>query len=75
MLPTCDGCGAPFTVTRALDCRIGDLVGRRDNEIRNSFGNLASLVWSQVCKKPVVRESQTANDRGALVADLYVRGV
>ena len=72
MSPTCDGCDAPFTVTNALDCRIGGLVGRRHNEVRNSFGDLASLTWSQVRWKPVVRESHTADDRGALVADIYI---
>ena len=42
----CDGCGASFTVTHALDCRVGGLVGRRHNEVRDAFGDLASLVWS-----------------------------
>ena len=27
LLPLCDGCGAPFTVEHALDCRVGGLVG------------------------------------------------
>ena len=75
MPPTCDGCGAPFTVTHALDCRVGGLVGRRHNEVRDAFGDLASLVWSQLCREPVVRESHNADDGGVLVADLCVRGV
>ena len=34
------GCGAPFTVAHALDCRVGGLVGWRYNEVSDplSFG-------------------------------------
>ena len=70
----CDGCGASFTVTHALDCRVGGLVGRRHNEVRDAFGDLASLVWSQVRREPIVKESSGV-DEGTLVADLCVRGV
>ena len=77
MPPTCDGCGAPFTVTHALDCHVGGLVGRIHNEVRDAFGDLASLVWGQVHRELVVnlRKSHNADDRGAVVADLCVRGV
>ena len=75
MLPTCDGCGAPFTVTHALDSRIGGLVGRRHNEVRGAFVDLAPLAWSQVRREPIVKESHSADDGGALVADLCVQGV
>ena len=51
------------------------MVGRRHNEVRDAFGDLASLVWSQVCREPIVRESHSADDGGVLVADLCVRGV
>jgi len=54
-LPTaCDGCGAPFSIEHALDCRYGGLLGHRHNEVRDAFGDLASLVWSPVLKEPVV---------------------
>ena len=46
--PFCDGCGAPFTVEHSLDCRVGGLVGRRHNEVRDAVGDLASLAWGQV---------------------------
>ena len=46
----CDGCGAPFSVDHALDCPFGGLVTRRHNEVRDAFGDLASLVWSPVVK-------------------------
>ena len=44
----CDGCGAPFTVTHALDCHVGGLVICKHNEVCDAFRSLASLVWSPV---------------------------
>ena len=29
----CNGCGAPFSIEHALDCRFGGLVNRRQNEV------------------------------------------
>ena len=69
----CDGCGAPFSVEHALDCRFGGLVSRRHNEVRDAFGDLASLVWSPVVKEPVVHDGSAGTD--TLIADLCVRGV
>ena len=43
--------------------------------ICDAFGDLASLVWSQVRREPIVRESHDAADGSALMADLCVRGV
>ena len=71
----CDGCGALFDLSRALSCRKGGLVTQRQNEVRNAFGDLASMAWSQVVKEPVVREANCSTDTTALVADLSVRGV
>ena len=70
----CDGCGAEFSTEHALDCRFGGLVSRRHNEIRDAIGDLASLVWGNVVREPVVCDRLTSSD-GALVADLCVRGV
>ena len=70
----CDGCGGQFSIGHALDCRFGGLVGRRHNEVRDAFGDLASLVWSPVTKEPVVRDG-SATGADTLVADLCVRGV
>ena len=69
----CDGCGATFTTDHALDCRFGGLVTRRHNEVRDAFGDLSSLVWDSVHREPVVQEA--CDGRGALIADLAVRGV
>ena len=69
----CDGCGAPFSVDHALDCRFGGLVTRRHNEVRDAFGDLASLVWSPVVKEPIVRDDSAGAD--TLIADLCARGV
>ena len=71
----CDGCGLPFNLPHALSCRKGGLVIRRHNEIRDAFGDLASLVWNQVRREPVVKESDIENETPALIADLAIRGV
>ena len=41
------------SIEHALDYHFGDLVSRRHNEVRDAFGDLASLVWSPVMKEPV----------------------
>ena len=55
----CDGCGSDFDLSHALSCRKGGLVIQRHNEIRDTFGDLSALVWGQVCREPVVRESRS----------------
>ena len=69
----CDGYEAPFSVEYSLDCRFGGLVTRRYNEVRDAFGDLASLVWSPVIKEPVVCDGSAGAD--TLIAHLCVRGV
>ena len=64
ILPTCDGCGTSFTVIHAMDCHVGGLVGRRHNEVRDAFGDLATLVWGQRHREPVIRESHNADVSG-----------
>ena len=49
-----DGCGAPFSIEHALDCRFWGLVTHRLNKVLDAFSNLASLVWAPVVKEPVV---------------------
>ena len=74
--PYCDGCGAPFSVDHALDCRVGGLVGRRYNEVRDAIGDLASLVWGQVQREPVIcEETADGSCNETLVGDLRIRGV
>ena len=73
-MPTsCDGCGAAFTLSHALDCRRGGLVIRRHSEIRNALGDLACLAYKDVVREPVVCDSDA--DGPGLIADLSVRGV
>ena len=70
---TCDGCGDVFTLQHALSCKKGGLVSLRHNEIRDAVGDIASLLWANVHREPVIREP--VNEETALVADLLVRGV
>ena len=42
-------------------------------EVRDAFGDLASLVWSPVVKEPVVNDGSAGAD--TLIADLCIRGV
>ena len=71
----CDGCGDPFDLSHALSCRKGGLVTQHHNEVRDPFGDLAALAWSQVTREPIVCEACTSSNTTALVADLSVRGV
>jgi len=70
----CDGCGAPFSIEHALDCRYGGLVGCRHNEVHDAFGDLVSLVSSPVLKEPVVCDGSAGNS-DTLIADLFIHGV
>jgi hypothetical protein len=72
---SCDGCGADIVLSHALSCRFGGLVTQRHNEVRDTFGDLASLAWGQVIKEPIVRDANNSSDTPALVADLSIRGV
>ena len=71
----CDGCRANFTLQHALDCKKGGLVILRHNEIRDCIGELASQVWPQVIKEPIVNEATATSSDPGLRLDLGIRGV
>ena len=71
----CDGCGADFTLQHALDCKKGGLVILRHNEIHDCLGDLASQVWPQVIKEPIVNEATATSSDPGLRLDLGIRGV
>ena len=52
---TFDGCGEASSLAHALDCRKGGLVIQRHNEIRDAIGDLASIVYKEVIREPVVQ--------------------
>ena len=56
-------------------CKKGGLLTLRHNEIRDAVGDLASLVWKDVQREPVIREYNPQDDTAALIADLVCRGV
>ena len=45
------------------------------NEIRDAIGDLASLVYKEVIREPVVQEANDACGVPSLIADLSIRGV
>ena len=71
----CDGCQSPFILGHALACKKGGLLTLRLNEFRDAIGDLASLVWKDVQREPVIREYNPQDETPALIADLFGRGV
>ena len=71
----CDGCQQDFDLQHALSCKKGGLVTLRHNEIRDAIGDLASLLWKDVRREPIIKEANVENGTPALVADLMARGV
>ena len=71
----CDGCQSPFTLRHALACKKDGLLTLRHNEIRDAVGDLASLVWKDVQREPVIREYNPQDETPALIADFFCRGV
>ena len=73
MPASCDVCGGDFSLTHALDCRMGGLVTQCHNEVRDTLGDLAALGYREVVREPKLCDGD--NDSPALIADLGVRGV
>jgi len=49
----CDGCGAPSTLDHFLTCMKGGLIVQRHNEIRDTVGDLAVMVWVRLDVSPL----------------------
>ena len=47
---------------------------QRRNEIRDAIGDLASIVYKEVIREPVVQEANDACGVPSLIADLSIRG-
>ena len=56
-------------------CKKGGLLTLGRNEIRDTVGDLASLVWKDVQREPVISEYNPQDETPALIADLFCRGV
>jgi len=77
LLAFCDVCRSSFSVEHALDCRVDGLIGQHHNDVQDAMYDLATLVWSQVQKVPIVCETShdDLSSGDTLVADLRVLGV
>ena len=65
----CDGCGKPFDVDHALDCKNGGLVYQRHTEFRDENCDLNRKAGlSQVLSEPIIREADR-NGTGELRGD------
>ena len=68
-----NNCGA---LQHTLDCKKGELVILCHNEFMTAcIGDLASQVWPQVIKEPIVNEATVASCDPGLRLDLGIRGV
>ena len=52
MFLTCDGCGAAFMLSHALDCQRRGLVIRHHSEIHDALGDLACMAYKDVIREP-----------------------
>ena len=80
----CDGCGAKFSITHALSCKVGGLVHLRHNEVKEELALLCSQAFSPsaVRDEPMIVPSDiktTTTDETTLEdedrGDLLVRGL
>ena len=59
----------------ALERKKGGLVTQRHNEDRDVIDDLASMIYKEVLKEPVVQEANDAKGVPSLIADLSIRVV
>ena len=75
MPANCNRCGAKSSLEHALGCNNGGLITECHNEDRDVIGSLASIVYKEVLKEPVVQEANDAEGVASLITDLSIRGV
>lgn len=63
--PKCDGCGQTFTVSHALSCKKGGLVGIRHDDLKDEWHQLCAtgLTPAAVDDEPLIYDGRTAAER------------
>ena len=62
----CDGCGAAFNVTHALNCKLGGLVSRRHHDVNRTFQHLCCQAFtpSSVSCEPLIQSNMDKRRAG-----------
>ena len=68
-------CSLEHALEHALDCKKGGFVIQRHNKVCNLLGDIASLVYKNVLREPVIREVDELRGIVAMIADLSIRGL
>jgi hypothetical protein len=73
---TCDGCGAPMSLSHGLHCHKGGLPTRRHNEICDFLAGVCQQAWGGICpREPIIRMARGEREEGMLKGDFAVKGV
>ena len=57
-----------------IACKKGGLITRRHNEVRDTLGDLSSIVYKDIIWEQVIQEASEVAGEPSLIADLGVRG-
>ena len=79
---TCDGCGKESTINHILNCRIGELINSRHNEIKSEIIDIRTKAYgpTSIHDKPLMNSNSDENNNNSnsnnnTRADLMVRGL
>ena len=62
-----------YSTEHALNCKRGALVTQYHKEVRDALGDIATMVYCNVLREPIVSEADPDNKKPGLIAYLGVR--